>query len=392
MKINIPYGKHSIDQSDINAVIKNLKSNSITQGPQIEKFENAIREYVNCKYAVAVSSCTAGMHLALLSVGFKEKDKLLTSPLSFVSSANVGRKCGGEVDFVDIDLKTLNFSLDIFKSQYSKKRFKALIPVHFSGNAMDMSKLKKIVKNRSYIIEDAAHAFGARYKDGTMVGSCKYSDATVFSFHPVKTIACGEGGLITTNNKSIYKKLLRLRSHGINKKDDKFINKKNAFTKKLINPWYYEMQELGYHYRMTEIQASLGISQLKKINKFLKRRREIANYYKKQFSLDSCNFTVSHNYNITKSSNHLFIINLNLKKIKKSRAQIMVELKKRGIQTQVHYIPIPMHPYYQRLKYNENCYKNAKKYYQSCLSIPIFYNLNLKTQKYVIKNLYNIIK
>ena len=392
MKINIPYGKHSIDQSDINAVIRNLKSNSITQGPQIEKFENAVKKYVNCKYAVAVSSCTAGMHLALLSVGFKRNDKLLTSPLSFVSSANVGIKSGGKVDFIDIDLKTLNISLDLLKLKYSKEKFKALIPVHFSGNTVDMSRLKKIVKNQGFIIEDAAHAFGARYKDGSMVGSCKYSDATVFSFHPVKTIACGEGGLVTTNNKSIYKKLLRLRSHGINKMDDKFINKKNAFTKKLINPWYYEMQELGYHYRMTEIQASLGISQLKKIKKFLRRRREIANYYKKQFDLDSNNFMVSHNYNVAKSSNHLFIINLNLRKIKKSRAQIMMDLKKKGIQTQVHYIPIPMHPYYQKLKYNINCYKNAKKFYQSCLSIPIFYDLSLKNQKYVIQNLYNIIK
>ena len=226
-----------------------------------------------------------------------------------------------------------------------------------------------------------------------MVGSSKYSDITVFSLHPVKTIACGEGGIVTTNNKNLYKKLLRLRSHGINKLDDKFIYKKNAFSGKRRNPWYYEMQELGYHYRLTEIQAALGISQMNKINKFLKRRKEIAKTYIEEFFLKkkNINFEKANDFDVELSSNHLFIIKLNLKKIKKDRAQIMEELKKKGILTQVHYIPVPLHPFYSKNK-NLSKIDNALNYYKSCLSIPIYYNLGLHDQKYVIKQLENTIK
>ncbi len=394
MKNIIPYGKHFIDQADIKSVEKVLRSNSITQGPQIEKFEKKIARYVNSKYAVAVSSCTAGMHISLQACGVNSSKKVLTSPITFVSTANVIKFCKAKLDFVDIDKKTINLSLDILKKNYcdKKKKFHAIIPVHFAGNAFDTKKLREMIDKNTYIIEDAAHALGSKYKDGTMVGSCKFSDATVFSFHPVKTIACGEGGVVTTNNKNLYKKLLRLRSHGINKLDDKLLNKKNAFSGKLLNPWYYEMHELGNHYRLTEIQAALGISQMKKINKFLNKRKKVAKIYIDYFlkEKDKINFEVANHFDVNFSSNHLFIIKLNLSKIKKSRAEIMIQLRKKKILTQVHYIPVSIHPYYK--KENFSNIKNALNYYDSCLSLPIYYSLSVEDQKYVIKQLINIIK
>ncbi len=390
----IPYGKHYIDNRDINAVIKNLKSGSLTQGPAIEKFEDKIKKLVKCNYAVAVSSCTAGMHIALLSAGFKKNDILLTSPISFVSTANVSKFCGGKVKFVDINLDDLNISPEILKKKIKKIKVNAVIPVHFSGKASNVKLIRKIVGRRVILIEDAAHAFGAKYDDGTMVGSCKYSNATVFSFHPVKSIATGEGGVVTTNDKKIYKNLLRLRSHGINKLDDSFILQNQAYTKKIRNPWYYEMRELGFNYRMTEIQASLGVSQLDKLNKFMTKRRKIAKYYFRYIKKNekNLNFTIAQKTNYNLSSNHLFIIKLNLKKIKKTRAQIMKELLMKNIQTQVHYIPIPMHPFYKNDKNIKlSDFKNAKKYYDTCLSIPIFYSLTQKQQIYVLDNLKRII-
>lgn len=296
--------------------------------------------------------------------------------------------------FVDINLDDLNISPEILKKKIKKIKVNAVIPVHFSGKASNVKLIRKIIGRRVILIEDAAHAFGAKYDDGTMVGSCKYSNATVFSFHPVKSIATGEGGVVTTNDKKIYKNLLRLRSHGINKLDDSFILQNQAYTKKIRNPWYYEMRELGFNYRMTEIQASLGVSQLDKLNKFMTKRRKIAKYYFRYIKKNekNLNFTIAQKTNYNLSSNHLFIIKLNLKKIKKTRAQIMKELLMKNIQTQVHYIPIPMHPFYKNDKNIKlSDFKNAKKYYDTCLSIPIFYSLTQKQQIYVLDNLKRII-
>lgn len=394
MKKTIPYGRHFIDKDDIKNVVKVLKSGSITQGPTIEVFENKIKKIVKCRYAVAVSSCTAGMHIALLACGFKKNNTLLTSPISFVSTANVSKFCNGKVKFADIDLDDINIDPDNVKKQFKKNKIDAVIPVHFAGKASKVKNIRKIIGKKTILIEDAAHAFGAKYRDGTMVGSCKHSDATVFSFHPVKSIACGEGGVVTTNNKKIYKNILRLRSHGINKLDDNFIIKKQAYTNNLKNPWYYEMRELGFHYRMTEIQASLGVSQLYKLNRFITKRKKIAKYYYNYIKKNNkkLNFTVAQNVDYNLSSNHLFIIKINLKEIKKSRAQIMKELLAKNIQTQVHYIPIPMHPFYQNSeRINLDCYSNAKIYYDTCLSIPIFYELSQKQQNFVLSNLEKII-
>ena len=390
----IPYGRHFIDHHDINEVVKTLKSGSITQGPTIEIFENKIKKLVKCRYAVAVSSCTAGMHIALLACGFKTNNTLLTSPISFVSTANVSKFCNGRVKFADINLDDINIDPNKVKQQFKKNKIDAIISVHFAGKASKVKDIRKIIGKKTILIEDAAHAFGAKYEDGSMVGSCKHSDATVFSFHPVKSIACGEGGVVTTNSKEIYKNLLRLRSHGINKLDDNFIIKKQGYTNSLKNPWYYEMRQLGFHYRMTEIQASLGISQLSKLNRFIVKRRKIAKYYYNYIKKNNkkLNFTLAQNVDYNLSSNHLFIIKINLKKIKKSRAQIMRELLKKNIQTQVHYIPIPMHPFYRNNEQiNLDSYANAKIYYDTCLSIPIFYELSQKQQNFILSSLEKII-
>ena len=274
----IPYGKHHIDEQDLKSVIKVLKSNNLTQGPLTGAFEKEIAKFVGCKYSVAVTSSTAGLHLASMVSNIGKEKTVLTSPITFVSTANSSLFCGGKVLFADIDPSTINLSIESINKVVSKEKVNTIIPVHFGGLPCDMKKIKKIAnKIGATIYEDAAHALGATYLDGSRVGSCRYSDMTVFSFHPVKSIATGEGGMVTTNDKKIYEKLLRLRNHGLEKNSDNFSLKKDSLTDGLINPWYYEMQELGYHYRITDIQCALGLSQLKKINKFITRRRSLAN-------------------------------------------------------------------------------------------------------------------
>jgi len=385
----IPYGKHHIDQEDIKSVIKVLKSNSITQGPLVELFEKAVAKYVGAKYAVAVSSCTAGLHLAAIVSNLKKGKTLLTSPITFVSTANSASFCGAKTIFADINPQA-NISTDEINRICSNKKVNAISPVHFGGLPCDMIKIKKIAnKHNAIIYEDAAHAFGANFPDGSKVGSCKYSDMTVFSFHPVKSIAMGEGGVITTNNNFFFDRLLLLRNHGIQKKSNKFIYK-NSFNKKNHEPWYYEMQELGYHYRVTDIQCALGLSQLKKVKKFLLKRKKIAKIYDNELA-DLKNCTIIQKNLRDNSSNHLYILRLNLKKIGISKAKIMEELKQKEIGTQVHYIPVPSQPYFRDQGYNEKKLPNAYKYYEGALSIPLYYDLTKKEQKHVINQVKKII-
>ncbi len=389
----IPYGKHYIDKEDIDNVVKVLKSNNLTQGPIIEIFEKKFAKYVGAKYAVAVSSCTAGLHLCSQVFGLNNKNYLLTSPITFVSTSNAAFYCGSAPVFADISKNDINISVECLKNELKKnKKIKIVSPVHFGGNPCDMEIIYKICKKIKgiKIVEDAAHALGAKYKDGSFVGSCKYSDATVFSMHPVKIIASGEGGVVTTNDYKTYKNLIRLRSHGINKKDDTFLNKKNSKSGNIFNPWYYEMQDLGYHYRITDIQCSLALSQLKKINKFLNKRRKIVKLY------DSC-FKNSKIIEIGQkekklSSHHLYIIRINFKKYNKTRAELMNFLKSKNIITQVHYIPVTHHPFYSNKKFNSKNFPQALNYYDETLSLPIYYSLTEKQQKFVIKNLINFFK
>lgn len=308
----IPYGKHFIDDDDINAVIDVLRHKNLTQGKEIENFEQAVADFVGAKHAVAMSSWTAGLHMACLAAGITKGDKVVTSPITFVASANVAFYCNARPIFVDIDSETINIDHQSLENLVeSNSDIKAIIPVHYGGLACNMKEIQDIAKkSNSIVIEDAAHALGAKYQDGSMVGNCRYSDMTGFSFHPVKSIAAGEGGMITTNNYQIYKKLLRLRSHGINKLDDAFKSEKLAYTQGIQNPWYYEMQELGYNYRITDIQCALGQSQLKKLPSFLDRRRQLAIQYDEAFKHDDGIEPIHSSYrNI--SSHHLYVLRIN---------------------------------------------------------------------------------
>jgi dTDP-4-amino-4,6-dideoxygalactose transaminase len=315
----------------------------------------------------------------------------VTSPLSFVASANSIIYSGNQPYFVDINSHSLNIDIEKYSCAAELNKIKALVAVHYAGNTADFIEISNISKSKKiYVIEDAAHALGAEYKSGEKVGSCKYSAMTVFSFHPVKSITTGEGGMITTNSETFYRKLLRLRSHGINKQNDELENVFESKSHLVQNSWYYEMQELGYHYRLTEIQAALGLSQMRRITKFIKIRNQISDFYNDSFKHEELFSTA-----ITKvegiSAHHLYPLTINFDKLKVGRATIVNELKSAGVGTQVHYIPIPMHPFYRKLGFNVLNYPNSLKYYYSCLSIPIFPELTVKKTFKVSKIVKSII-
>ena len=391
MSIIIPYSKQFIDNKDIQEVIKVLKGKWLTQGPAIANFEKDIVNYTGAKYAVAVSSCTAGLHLACIALGVKKNNNIITSPITFVSSANSAIFCGAEVIISDIENTTGCMSASLLEKTINNfDNVKAVMPIHFAGKTADMKKISNICKkNRLNIIEDCAHALGSTYPSGEKVGSCKYSDISVFSLHAVKSITAGEGGVITTNNKDIYNSLLKLRSHGINK-SNKLLNKKNAYTGKLKNPWYYEMQELGYHYRITDIQCALASSQLKKIDKFIKKRQMLALRYNGAFKLEK-NIKILESNGDQLSSNHLYILKFNFVNIGISRAALQNKLSSLGIGTQVHYIPLQIHPYLSdKLKNIDSCNVSIS-FYNNILSIPLYYDLSFKNQDKVIKSIKEII-
>ena len=385
--MTIPYGKHSIDNEDIDAVVKVLRSNFITQGKVVNKFEAAVSEYVGAKFALAVNSGTSALHIACLSLGLTKNDWVWTSPISFVASSNCALYCGARVDFVDIDLKTYNMSIKSLEDKLiiakkHNKLPKILIVVHMAGLSCHMTDIKRLSKIYNFkIIEDASHAIGGIYK-GFKVGSCKYSDVTVFSFHPVKIITTAEGGMIVTNDKNTFAKAKKLHTHGITRDDKSFFKNNNE-------QWYYEQQDLGYNYRMNELQAALGLSQLKKIDKFIKKRNLIAKYYNEKLNSIPLILPEIHD-NIT-STFHLYIIRLKLDKIKISHKHLFNKLKEKGILVNLHYIPIYKHPYYERFNFNQENFPNSEKYYKEALSIPIYYSLREKDQNFVIKTLENLL-
>lgn len=381
----IPYGKHHIDEDDIQAVAEVLRNGLLTQGPTIEAFEKVVAKYVGVKYAVAVSSGTAGLHLASLAAGVGPGTSIITTPVTFVASSNAALYCGANVHFADIDPYTINISPDcLAESLRNHHDVLAIVPVHFAGLPCDMEAIKHIADNAGVvIIEDAAHALGAKYKDGQWVGSCAYSLMTVFSFHPVKAIAAGEGGMITTNDEPTYRKLIRLRSHGINKLDDPFQIISQSMTNGHKNPWYYEMQTLGFNFRITDIQCTLALSQFKKLNTFIARRRKLVKAYDAAFD----GFQHVHPAQVTgrdESGHHLYVIRINFGAIRLNRAQLMEALRARQIGTQVHYIPVPAHPYYRKLGFKPEDYPQAQSYYEEALSIPLFYDLTDDMQNQVI--------
>lgn len=387
---NIPYGKHFIDEDDIQAVVDVLKSSNLTQGPIVDKYEQSFAKYVGAKYAVSVSSCSAGLHISSIALGLSKSDKFITSPITFVSTVSAGLHLGSKPIFCDVDKQTINISIEKLEEILKKQQIKIVIPVHFGGLACEMKKIKNLSYKYGFkILEDAAHALGSKYQNGKYVGSCIYSDLCVFSTHPVKTIATAEGGMITTNNKNLYTRLLRLRSHGINKNNEIFSDRAEAYTNGKRNLWYYEMHELGYHYRLNDIQSALGITQLKKINKFLKSRDQVVQKYRKKLSKNIC--TPAQPY--TKySSNHLYVVRLKLDNLKKNKNQIMMELRKKNIITQVHYIPIPLHLYFKNKGYKTKNIENAIEYFNHALSLPCYYSLSDKDLSHVINSVHEIYK
>ena len=389
----IPYGKHHIDDDDINAVIAVLKSKFLTQGPMVEEFEKAICNLVGAKYAVAVSSGTAALHLSAVAAGVSPGRSIVTSPITFASTANSAFYCGGDVHFADIDPLTINISPKAI--EYTVKNNKdicAIFPVHFGGLPCDMKAIKNISERYNlFVVEDAAHALGANYSNGKKVGSCCYSNMTIFSFHPVKSIAAGEGGLITTNDENLYRKLIRLRSHGINKLNDPLVNQSESTTDESVNLWYYEMQELGFHYRITDIQCALALSQLKKLDKFIARRLQLVNKYDTYF--EGLDF-ISPAQNISRdlSSHHLYVLRIKFNELNITRNDFMKLLRKKEIMTQVHYIPLPIHPYYKSKGFNIADFPEANSYYEEAISIPLFYDLTDSQQEFVVKTILGILK
>jgi len=369
---NLPYGRQWIDANDIREVIKVLKSDWITQGPKIKEFENALCKYTGAKYAVVVSSGTAALHISCLAANIKRGDEVITSPITFVASANSILYCGGKSVFADIQKDTVNIDPEEIKKKINPNT-KAIIPVHFAGHPCDLEEIKEIAeKHNLLIIEDAAQALGAEYKN-SKIGSCKYSDMTIFSFHPVKHITTGEGGAVLTNQKDLYQRLLLFRNHGITKDKKKMT--------KFDGPWYYEMQELGFNYRLTDIQCALGISQLKKLEKYIERRRELVNIYnKKLVEIDKIILPVEKPY--VKSSWHIYYIRL---KDSKRRKNIFEELQKSNIGVQVHYIPVYLQPYYQKnFGYKIGDCPKAEEYYKSTITLPLYPKMMNSEIQYII--------
>lgn len=388
----IPYGRHHIDSEDIAAVVDILSGKQLTQGPMVDAFEEAVAAYVGARHALAVSSGTAALHLAAMAAGVGPGRRLITSPITFVASANAALYCGGGIGFADIDPATANMSPDALERALADHPdTAAVIPVHFGGLPCDMEAIARIARARgAMVIEDAAHALGARQADGTRVGSCSNSDMTCFSFHPVKAIAAGEGGMITTNDTALYRRLLRLRSHGINKLDDPFQAPDAATENGQPNPWYYEMQELGYHYRITDIQCALALSQMKKLDTFIARRRTLARTYDAAFA-GFRHLRPAQPAARDRSGLHIYVLRIDFAAIGSSRGDVMRALRARGIGSQVHYIPVPIQPHYARLGFGPADCPAAMSYYAEALSIPLFYDLTDAQQSEVIAALRDIV-
>lgn len=364
----IGYGHQYIDDSDIQAVVNVLKSDYLTQGPAVAKFEQEICSITGAKYCVSVSNATAGLHIAVAALELDEGSEGITSPNTFLASSNCMVYNNVKPIFADINPVSYNIAPAEIEKHITSKT-KLLIPVHFAGLPCEMEKINAIAREHNlHVIEDAAHAIGSQYADGSYVGNCKYSDMTVFSFHPVKTITTGEGGAVTTNDEKLYQKLLMLRSHGVTK-DEKLLTK---------NPgsWYYEMQSLGLNYRMTDIQAALGYSQLQKLDFFKKRRREVVAMYNKAFAGMKYLKTPTEPENVS-SCFHLYATQIDFVELGKSRTQVMAELREKGIGTQVHYIPVPTQPFYkENYGYKNGDYPKAEKYYEQELSLPLYSGLS----------------
>jgi len=376
----IPYARQAITQEDIDAVVATLTSSNLTQGPQIPLFEESILKVCGAKYAVATNSATSALHISCLALGLGPGDWLWTTPNTFVASANCALYCGAQVDFVDIDPRTYNLcevqlEQKLIEAEQLGKLPKIVVPVHFSGQPCNMAAIHALSLRYGFkIVEDAAHAIGGKYK-GEPIGNCRYSDITVFSFHPVKIVTTAEGGAAVTNDPKLAEKLGLLRSHGITRDA-------HLMTKDMDGPWYYQQVDLGFNYRMTDLQAALGVSQLQRIHVYVARRHALARRY--DALLENLPVTIPWQHPDSYSGLHLYVIRLQLENIKKTHLEVFNALRNAGIVVNLHYIPVHTQPYYQSLGFTEGQFPQAEQYYQDAISIPMYPTLTDAQQQEVV--------
>jgi UDP-4-amino-4,6-dideoxy-N-acetyl-beta-L-altrosamine transaminase len=376
----IPYGRQDISPEDVEAVVQVLRSDWITQGPAIARFEEAVAQYCGVRYAVAVTSATAALHLSCLAAGLGAGDMLWTSPNTFVASANCGLYCGADVDFVDIDPHSYNLSVaaleeKLLETQRRGRVPKLLVPVHLAGQSCEMEQIGVLARRYGVtVLEDASHGIGARYQ-GKPVGCCEYSDMAVFSFHPVKIITTGEGGMVVTNRQDLYERLIRLRTHGITRRED-------WLTEASHGPWYYQQLELGFNYRMTDIQAALGASQMGRLDEFVVRRRGLARRY--DALLQGLPIGLPVQGAEMESSWHLYVIRLQLETLEKTHRQVFEGLRSAGIGVNLHYIPVHTQPFYRQRGFAWGDFPEAERYYGEAISLPLYFGLTESAQDRVV--------
>jgi UDP-4-amino-4,6-dideoxy-N-acetyl-beta-L-altrosamine transaminase len=385
MKEFIPYGKQNISADDIDAVVETLKSDFLTQGPTVVSFEKAISEYCSVSYSFAVANATCALHLAYLALDVGKGDIVWTSPNTFLSTANAAIMCGAKVDFVDICPKTYNLSTKSLEKKLAEAKAndklpKVVAPVHFAGQSCDMQKIYKLSKEYGFkIVEDAAHAIGGKYKDKP-IGSCEYSDITIFSFHPVKIITTAEGGMLTTNDDKLAQKIFLLRTHGMTRDPE-------LMTKKSEGAWYYEMLDLGYNYRITDMQCALGLSQMSRLDEFVAKRHAILKKYEELLS--NCkNITLPYQFEKSYSGLHLYPIVVPSNK----RKEVFEYLRNNGIGVNVHYIPVYLQPYYQKMCFERGYCPNAEVYYNGAISLPMYPDLTGEQVKYICDKIKDVLK
>ena len=377
----IPYGKQWISDQDVESVVSVLRSDFLTQGPVVPRFESAFAKRVSAEFAVSTNSATSALHIACLALGVSDGDIVWTSPISFVASSNCAVYCGASIDFVDIDPYTYNMSVEALERKLHEAEIngtlpKVVIPVHLAGQSCDMKAIHKLsLKYGFSVIEDASHATGATYEDKP-IGCCQYSDIAVFSFHPVKIMTSGEGGMAVTNSQQHMLSMVSLRSHGITRDA-------NLMTIEPEGAWFYQQLELGFNYRMTDIHAALGLSQLERIDEFVKKRHDVANKYFEELKEDSIIMPFQHSK--VYSSFHLFILKFTDSKGPRSRNEVFNRLRESGVNVNLHYIPIYRHPYYSAMGFDYSCYPEAEKYYRQAVSVPMYPNLTVEEQKFVIE-------
>ncbi|MGL1115324.1 UDP-4-amino-4,6-dideoxy-N-acetyl-beta-L-altrosamine transaminase [Vibrio vulnificus] len=384
----IPYGKQDINQQDIDSVVDVLKSDFLTQGPQVPAFEQALIEHTGASYALAVNSATSALHIACLALGLGEGDWLWTSPITFVASANCGLYCGAKVDFVDIDPSTYNMcprrlEEKLIKAKAEGKLPKVVVPVHLCGQPCDMAAIAKLAKVYNFkVIEDASHAIGGKYQ-GLPIGNCEYSDITVFSFHPVKIVTTAEGGAVMTNQKALSDKMTLLRSHGITRDPEQMEGESHG-------GWYYQQIDLGFNYRMTELQAALGVSQMQRLDDFVAARHHLANRYNRL--LQSLPVVLPYQLENTYSGLHLYVIRLRLDKLSLTHKEVFDALIGKGIGVNLHYIPVHTQPYYEKMGFREGDFPESERYYREAISLPMFHTMSTDQQDEVVRVLSEVLK